>query len=112
MGLYFIIGYIGVILAAIAQIILKYGALRNVKSNRIHFFLNSYTIAGYFIMFVVTLLNLYILRYLDLKYVLIFLPSTYLFVLLFSWIILKEKFSKKNIISYVLILGGIIVFNM
>lgn len=112
MGLYFIIGYIGVILAAVAQIILKFGAIRKKTGTKLAFFLNIYTIIGYFIMFLVTLLNLYILRFLDLKYVLIFLPSTYILVLLFSRIILKERIDKKNILSYLIIIVGIIVFNL
>lgn len=109
---YIIIGFVGVLVAAVAQIILKRGAERKSDSKKIHFFINLYTISGYFMMFLVTLVNLFIFKYLDLKYALIFLPSTYVLVLLFSRIFLKEKFSKKNILSYSLVIIGIIVFNL
>lgn len=109
---YILIGFIGVIVAAVAQIILKYGATSKANSKTLAFFINFYTISGYFLMFVVTLINLFIFRFLDLKYALIFLPSTYILVLLFSKIFLHEKFTKKNIISYSLIILGIIVFNL
>jgi drug/metabolite transporter (DMT)-like permease len=109
---YFLIGYIGVLLTAIAQIILKFGAIKKVNNGFLTFFINVYTFLGYGLMFGITLINLYIYRYLDIKYSLIFLPSTYILVFLFSSVILKEKIDRSRAIQYGIILLGVIIFNI
>jgi|LSQX01.1.fsa_nt_gb hypothetical protein len=106
------IGYIGVVLTAIAQVILKYGAIRKANKSFISFFVNIYTILGYGIMFGITLINLYIFQFLDLKYILIFLPSSYILVFLFSALILKEKTDRRRLLQYGIVLLGILVFNL
>jgi multidrug transporter EmrE-like cation transporter len=109
---YFLIGYIGVFLTAIAQVTLKYGAIKKASSGFLTFFLNTYTLLGYGLMFGITLINLYIYKYLDIKYALIFLPSSYILVFLFSSVILKEKIDRSKIIQYSIILLGVIIFNL
>jgi drug/metabolite transporter (DMT)-like permease len=96
----------------IAQIILKRGANKKANSKVLNFFINPYTISGYFLMFSVTLINLFIFKHLDLKFAIVFLPSTFILVLLLSKLILKEKLSKKNLLSYIMIISGIIIFNL
>jgi uncharacterized membrane protein len=109
---YILIGLLGSILATVSQLILKVGAKKRANSNRLRFFINPYTVVGYFLMLVVTLLNLYVFKFLDLKYALIFLPTTFILVLLFSTLILKERLINKNITGAFLIILGIIVFNL
>ena len=109
---YIAIGYIGVVMAAFAQVLLKKGVKRYSGAYYIRLFVNGYTMTGYFIMFCVTLLSLYIFQYLDLKYALIFLPSTYILVLIFSGIFLGEKITCRKIMQYAIVLAGIIVFNL
>jgi drug/metabolite transporter (DMT)-like permease len=109
---YIAIGYVGVVVAALAQVMLKKGVKAYGDYNYIRLFVNGYTLTGYFMMFCVTLLSLYIFRYLDLKYALILLPSTYILVLLFSGILLQENITKREIIQYAFILLGIIIFNL
>ena len=109
---YIIIGYIGVVLTAFAQVILKTGAIKKGNQNFLSFFLNIYTIIGYSILVSVTLINLYIFRFLDLKYALIFLPSSYILVFVFSALILKEKMDRRKLLQYSIVLLGILVFNL
>ena len=109
---YIAIGYIGVLLAAVAQIILKYGAIKKAHKGLLSFFVNIYTIIGYGLMLGITLINLYIFRFLDFKYVLILLPSTYVLVFLFSALILKEKIDRRKLLQYGIVLIGILVFNL
>jgi drug/metabolite transporter (DMT)-like permease len=109
--IYIAIGYIGVVMTALAQVLLKAGANKYLNNN-IRLFLNGYAIVGYLMMFSVTLISLYIFKYLGLKYALIFLPSTYILVLLFSFILLKEKITQRKILQYIIISLGIIIFNL
>ncbi len=109
---YIAIGYIGVVLTAIAQVILKYGAIRQGNKSFLSSFINIYAFLGYGIMFGITLINLYIFQFLDLKYILIFLPSSYILVVFFSALILKEKIERRKLLQYALVLVGILVFNL
>jgi EamA domain-containing membrane protein RarD len=109
---YILIGYIGVVLTALAQLVLKIGAEKKSKSNIISFFINIYTILGYGTMFLITLINLYVFRFLDLKYILIFLPSSYVLVFLLSIFVLKEKVDRNKFLQYIFVLLGVLVFNL
>lgn len=109
---YIAIGYIGVMVAALAQVLLKVGAKRNSNRHFIWLFLNGYTVTGYFMIFCVTLLSLYIFRYLDLKYALIFLPSTYIMVFIFSYLLLREKITRIKLLQYSIVVLGIVIFNL
>jgi len=109
---YFFIGFIGVFLTALSQIILKLGAIKNASGSFIYFLINPYTIIGYTLMFLVTLINLYIFKVLDLKFALVFLPSSYILVLIFSVLILKEKIKKEKMVQYAIVMAGIILFNL
>lgn len=107
-----IVGILGSLIAALSQIILKTGAQKKNKETPLIFFINAYTIIGYLLMIGVTLINLYIFKFLDLKYVLIFLPTTFILVILMSKFFLNEQIKKKNIIGFIIILFGIIIFNL
>lgn len=109
---YILIGILGSILASISQLILKNGAVKKKNNSKLVFFINSYTIIGYGLFLIVTLINLYIFKYLDIKYSLIFLPTTFILVQLLSLIFLKERLKKKYVFGFVIILLGIIIFNL
>lgn len=103
----FILATIVSIVTGISQVLLKIGANKN---TGIRIFLNKFTIIGYIFFFFVTILNLQIYRELDIKYMSIFLPLGFFFVMLFSVTILKEKITFKNKIGLFTILLGIIIF--
>ena len=106
---YLTIGYIAVILTGIAQIFLKKGS--SIQNSAFSMYLNYYTISGYIIMLCVTLLNLYIYKFIDVKYGVILLPFTFIIVNLLSYIILQERLNKKQIFGSIIILTGVIIFN-
>jgi hypothetical protein len=107
-----LIGFIGVFLTSVAQVILKRGATLKHEARALEFYLNLYTVCGYSIMLIVTLINLYIFRTLDLKYILIFLPSTYVLVFLLSGAILHEKIDKRKLLQYSIVMVGVFIFNL
>ena len=109
---FIMIGILGSVIAALSQIILKTGARKKMNGSKFLFFVNIYTVIGYFLMLAVTVINLYVFKYLDLKYALIFLPTTFILVLVLSRYFLKEKIEKRNILGYVIILFGVVIFNL
>lgn len=109
---YIFIGYLGVFLTAIAQLTLKFATIKYNNKGRMKFFINPFTLIGYTILLLVTLLNLYIFQFLDLKYVFMFLPTTYILIPILSYFFLKEKISRRQLVQYALIFFGIIVFNL
>jgi len=113
MELYLIIAFIAVILTAFAQVLLKAGANRNKHHNQlIKQYINSYVISGYGLFLFVTVVNVYAYRILPLKYAIILLPFTLIFVTLFSMLFFKEALTTRQIISFLIILTGIIIYNL
>lgn len=110
MVMYIVIGYVAVILTGIAQVLLKKGSSR--QGSLLSMYLNFFTLAGYIILFGVTLMNLYIYRYLDVKYGVILLPFTFIVVNLLSFFILKERLSKMQLTGSGIIVLGVAIFNL
>ena len=109
---YYIIAYIAAILTAISQILLKIGATRYSKSSIVKFYLNKFVISGYCIFFIVTLMNLFAYKFIDLKSYIFIYPATIVSVLLLSRIILHEEFDKKKYGGVAIVIIGIIIFNL
>jgi len=105
-------GFVAVFLTATGQLLLKLGAGTATRNKFLVIFFNCYTISGYLLFMVVTVLNVYVYKYIPLKYGVIFLPFTIFFVTLFSLLILKEKLSKKQIAGTMIIMVGVILFNL
>lgn len=98
-----------VLIASISQIILKIGSTKEYKSL-IREYLNVYVIVGYMMMIVSTILTIFAFKSLDYKNGPIIESIGYVFVMILSSIILKEKITKKKLIGNILILLGIMVF--
>ena len=109
---YYLYASIAVVLTAISQILLKVGADKTKSLKIIRRYLNYYVISGYLIFLVVTLINLYAYKYLPIKMAVIFLPFTFILVAVFSFLLLKEKMSKKHLISSLIIITGVIIYNL
>lgn len=109
---YYLSASIGVIFTAAAQVLLKIGANKTKNKKLITKYINVYVITGYIVFLGVTLLNLYAYQYLPLKMTVVFLPFTFLLVGLFSFGILKEEFNRKQLISSVIIVVGVVVYNL
>lgn len=108
-----IIAFIAVILTAFAQVLLKSGANMNRQNDSIvKQYLNLHVILGYSLFLIVTIINVYAYRILPLNYAIILLPFTFIFVTLFSVLFFKESLTKKQLISFLIIVSGVIIYNL
>lgn len=101
---------IGCFLTAVSQALLKlavkkYGA----KSIRIKDYLNPYVVTGYLLMFITTILSVFALKAVPLSLLLAMESLTYVFVLVFSFFVFKEKIKRDRFIGVFLILLGILI---
>lgn len=107
--------YLGVVItafmSAVSQILLNVSA-RKKYSSRIREYFNVYVIVSYGILFCTLAINVYLLRFMGLQEENAVAASTYVFVLLLSRIILKEKITIKKILGNILIVIGILIFIM
>ncbi|MCR4822426.1 MAG: EamA family transporter [Treponema sp.] len=106
---YIIILFCSVIISAFSQILLKKAALKN-YSSPIREYLNLLVISGYGIFFLAVLLDMIGLKKVPVSFIPVIESSSYLFVLLFSRIFLKEKINSKKFFAVCIILCGIIIY--
>lgn len=100
---------VGVLVSSSAQILLKKSAQKERKSI-IQEYLNWHVILGYAMFFGATFITIYALSNLDLSMGAALESVGYIFVAVLSYIFLKEKSSKKQILGYVMIVCGVLVF--
>lgn len=101
----------GTFFSAISQVLLKQSANKKYE-NPIREYLNWRVIVAYGIFFGVLLLNTYCYTKVDMRYGPVIDTATYVFVLLFSWLILKEKITKQKVIGNLIIILGIIIYTL
>lgn len=101
----------GTFCSACSQVLLKQSA-KKTYSHRIYEYLNWRVILAYGIFFGVLLLNTIAYTKVDLKYGSIIDSLCYVFVLLLSWLVLKEKISKGKLIGNLIILLGILIYTL
>ena len=109
--LFYLVMLVGVFLGSIAQIPLKSSALEK-EPQTISYFLNKKTILGYGLMIVASLLSFVAIRNIELKRGAIIETSGYLFILAISRIVFKEIITRRQYIAALLIIIGILVFNV
>lgn len=97
--------------SAISQILLKQSANMEHKSG-IYEYLNWRVILAYGIFAGVLLLNTYAYTKVPYKYGSIIDTFTYVFVLIFSRVLLKEEISRGKLVGNLLIIAGIIVYSL
>lgn len=103
MIIYFILLIIMTLLGSIASLFLKKasgasGLLAIIKNPNLYL--------GAFLYLASAVLNIYILRYLDYSVVLPLTSLTYIWTMILSYMILKEKITNKKIFGVILILIG------
>ena len=96
------------VMAALSQILLKKAADDD-RYTGIRFYLNWKVIFAYALFFGCMLLNVIALRYIDLSLGSLMEAASYLYVMLLSWLILKEKITRRKLIGNALILLGIVL---
>lgn len=103
---------LSVLIAGIAQMILKKTADANKSKNIIGKFVNCGVISGYAIMLLASLLNVFALKYMELKILPAIDAISYIYVPILSHVLLKEKITKKVIWGAVFIIIGIVFFSI
>lgn len=99
-----------VLISSVSQVLLKIAANKKYKS-RLAEYMNPMVIVAYGMFFLSTILTMLALRYLPLSMSPILESTSYIFVSIMGFFLLKEKFSKRKLIGLGLILLGIMVFS-
>jgi uncharacterized membrane protein len=102
----------GVVMASAGQVLMKKGALRGRDRSIFVSFLNPYTIAGYVLMLASTVTSTIALKILPLHRTVSLLPLGYVVVVFLSVTVLREKMRRHHVWGMLLILAGIIIFNL
>ena len=102
---------LGVIISALAQILLKKSADVE-RENKLKEYLNFKTILAYGIFFGATLCTVFAYKYVPLSMGPILGTTEYVFVAILSYYLLKEKISKKKLIGLITIILGVLIFSL
>jgi multidrug transporter EmrE-like cation transporter len=101
-----------VVIASTGQILMKRGALRGRTGFIIRSFLDPFTIAGYALMLASTVVSTIALKVLPLKLTVSLQPLGFLVVVFLSVVLLHEKVQRHHIWGMLVILAGIVIFNL
>ena len=102
---------LGVIISALAQILLKKSADIE-RENKLKEYLNFKTIFAYSIFFGATLCSVFAYKYVPLSMGPILGTTEYIFVAVLSYFLLKEKISRKKLIGLITIIVGVLIFSI
>lgn len=108
---YLLLMFAGTFFSAVSQILLKQSSGKTYK-NVIFEYLNWRVIVAYGISFSVLLLNTYAYTKVDMKYGAVIDTFSYVFVMVLSYLILKEKFTKGQLIGNLIIITGVMVYTL
>ena len=101
----------GTFFTAISQVLLKQSANKK-YSNPLLEYLNWRVIVAYGIFFGVLLLNTWCYTKVDMRFGPVIDTAAYVFVLIFSRVILNEKITKGKLVGNLLIIAGILIYTM
>jgi len=108
----YILIFIGaVFVAACSQILLKQAA-NKIHKNKISEYLNWRVIVAYGLFGTTTFTAMYLLRFIPLVLAPILESVVFIFVAFLGWVFLSEKLSKKQFCGMLLIIVGIVLFNI
>ena len=108
---YLLIMLIGTFFAATSQILLKQSADRT-YDRPFGDYLNWRGITSYGVYFGILFLNTWCFTKIDMKYGSVVDSCCYVFVMLLSCLILKEKVTRRKIIGNLLIICGVLAYTM
>lgn len=111
LAVYSLIMISGSLIASVSQIMLKKSAEKQYPS-RLKEYLNPLVITAYILFFGTTFISMYALKVVPLSMSPILEASGYIFVAILSYIFLKEKMTKKQLLGMALILTGIVVYSL
>lgn len=104
-----IVMLVSVFISAVSQILLKKAANRR-YSSWIREYLNLRVITAYGMFFVSTILTMLALKYVPLSMQPILESTSYIYISVMGYFLLKERFSRKKILGLGLILLGIFIY--
>ena len=96
------------LLSAVSQLMLKKAA-DNPKYTGLRAYLNLPVILAYGLFFGCMLLNVVALRTLDLTVASVLEASSYIYVMVLSWLFLKEKITRRRLLGNLIIIVGIVL---
>ena len=99
------------VFSAISQLLLKRSAQLPHKSW-IYEYLNWRVITAYGIAFSVLFLNTYAFTRVELRYGAVIDTLTYVFVMVLSYFLLKEKFNRGQLIGNLFIIAGVMIYTL
>ena len=100
-----------VFISSVSQILLKKAANRTYESP-LKEYLNPLVIGAYGMFFCSVILTMLALMYVPLSMSPILESTGYIFVSVMGYFFLKEKFTKRKLAGFALILAGVIIFNI
>lgn len=103
---------VSAILAAFSQVLLKSSSNENKSASMIESIFKVKVIIAYGILLLTMFLNIVAYKYLPYKIGPIISTLTYVFVLIFSRYFFNEKITKNILIGSVLIIIGIVIYNI
>ena len=109
--MYMLLMFVCTFFLSISQVLLKQSANRTYKHPVLEY-LNWRVLVAYSIFFTVLLINTYAYTQVEMKYGPVIDAFTYVFVLLLSVGILKEKVSRGKMIGNIIIVLGIIIYTL
>lgn len=101
---------ISTLISSISQIMLKRSTQKTYES-KLKEYLNPMVIIAYGLFFGCTLITMYALKVVPLSMAPILEATGYIFVAVLSFIFLKERLTKKQLLGMLLIIIGIIVYS-
>ena len=104
--IYIFLFILSVLIGSISQIVLKKGAVQK------NIYINKFTILGYTLMILSTFLTFFAYKIVNLSMGAILQSLSFIFVAIFSKLILKENVSRITLIGMIFIVFGIVVFSI
>ena len=108
---YMLILFATTFFTAFSQVLMKQSAQKKYKSW-IYEYLNWRVILAYGIVFTVLMVNTYAYTEVEIKYASIIDAFSYVNVMLFSYLLLKEKFTGRQLLGNLVIIAGILVYTL
>lgn len=102
---------LSVFISSVSQIILKKAADKTYEST-LKEYMNPMVIGAYELFFCSVILTMLALKHVPLSMSPILESTGYIFVSVMGYIFLKERFSRRKLMGFALILAGIVIFNL
>lgn len=111
MNIYLLVLFIATIFSAGSQVLLKQSARMEHKSW-IYEYLNWRVITAYAISFGVLFSTTYAYTKVDMRFGPVIDTFTYVFVMILSYLLLKEKFTRGQLIGNLIIIAGVLIYTL